>query len=107
MTPEELERAGLEKLGKRELAFKVGPATEGFYVYIEAKMPQELVKELERNYKITDSIIRYLTVEKITVKPPKLKKRKTVSAGASTAATTATTTTQTQRTDATCQHAIA
>ena len=79
----------LEKLGKRELAYKIGSAKDGYYIYIEAKMDGEIVKDLERNYRIADSVLRYLTIKKVTVKPMKKKKKKAAAAAASSAATAA------------------
>lgn len=75
----------IEKLGKRMLAYQIGSTREGYYVYIETKMPEDIVKELERNYRINDAVIRYLTVQKITVKPPKPRKKK-IAASAPSAA---------------------
>ena len=80
----------VDKLGKRELAYKLGSAKDGNYVYLETKLESGGVVELERNYKITDSIIRYLTVRKEFHKPPKVRKKKTVSGSpASSAVSTA------------------
>ena len=76
----------LDKLGKRELAYKIGSAREGYYIYIEANMDGEIVKELERNYRIADSVLRYLTIKKITLKPMKKKKKKTAAVAAPAAA---------------------
>ena len=78
----------VDKLGKRELAYKIGSAKDGYYIYIEAKMDGEIVKDLERNYRIADSILRYLTIKKVTVKPIKKKKKK-VAAASSTAPSSA------------------
>jgi len=66
----------MEKLGKRELAYRVGHSKEGFYVYMELKLDGVMVKELERNYKIADQVIRFLTVLKEDRKPSKRKIRK-------------------------------
>ncbi len=66
----------IEKLGKRELAYKVGKSRDGYYVYMELKLGTDMVKELERNYKITDNVIRFLTVAKEEHKPSKKKIRK-------------------------------
>ncbi len=76
----------LDKLGKRELAYRIGAAKEGYYIYIEAKMDGEIVKDLERNYRIADSVLRYLTIKKITLKPMKKKKKKTAAVAAPAAA---------------------
>ena len=71
-----------DKLGKRELAYQIGNSKEGYYIYIEAKMDGVIVKELERNYRNTESILRYLTIRKVTHKPIKKKKKKVVAAAA-------------------------
>jgi len=64
-----------DKLGKRTLAYQVGKSKDGFYVYMEIKLGTDMVKELERNYKNTENVIRFLTVAKVEHKPAK-KKRK-------------------------------
>jgi small subunit ribosomal protein S6 len=69
-----------EKLGKRELSYKVGNSREGCYVYIEANMDGKIVKELERNYRITDSVLRFLTIKKEFTKPIKKRKKAVVEA---------------------------
>jgi len=74
----------IEKLGKRELSYMIGNSKDGYYVYIEAKMDGEIVKEVERNYRISDAVLRYLTIKKVIHKPIKKKKKKVVAA-ASTA----------------------
>ena len=54
----------VDELGKRKLAYEVKKNEEGFYVvfYFEAK--PELITELERNYRITDEVIKFMTVKK-------------------------------------------
>ena len=72
----------IEKLGKRELAYMIGASKDGYYVYIEAKMDGSIVKEIERNYRISDLVLRYLTIKKVVHKPIKKKKKKEVAAPA-------------------------
>ena len=53
----------VDELGKRKLAYEVKKFEEAFYVvfYFEAK--PELITELERNYRITDEVIKFMTVK--------------------------------------------
>jgi small subunit ribosomal protein S6 len=55
---------GLEEWGRRKLAYKIQGTTRGYYVLADFAGSAEAVKELERNYRIDDRIIRYLTVKK-------------------------------------------
>lgn len=55
---------GLEEWGRRKLAYKIQGTTRGYYVLADFAGSSEAVKELERNYRIDDRIIRYLTVKK-------------------------------------------
>lgn len=52
----------VEELGKKKLAYKVKKNDEGIYVvfYFEAK--PTLISELERNFRITDEIIKFLVI---------------------------------------------
>jgi len=54
----------LEHWGKRKLSHSVGKQAIGYYVYIFLEMAPAGIKELERNCRLTDTIIRHLiTVE--------------------------------------------
>jgi small subunit ribosomal protein S6 len=55
---------GLEEWGRRKLAYKIQGTTRGYYVLADFAGSAEAVKELERNYRIDDRIIRYLTTKK-------------------------------------------
>jgi small subunit ribosomal protein S6 len=66
----------VEKLGKRELAYKIKGVEVGNYVCLEISSGAEGIAELERNYKITDSVLRHLTVKKVIPKQIKEKERK-------------------------------
>jgi small subunit ribosomal protein S6 len=55
---------GVDEWGRRKLAYRVQSTTRGYYVLAEFAGLPETVKELERNYRIDDRIIRYHTIKK-------------------------------------------
>ena len=52
-----------ETWGKRRLAYAIDYKTEGWYVLVTFKAPAELPREIERNLKINENVLRYLTVK--------------------------------------------
>lgn len=53
----------VEKWGTRRMAYRVAKQREGFYVYLALHSTQgSLIKELERRLKVTDAVIKYMTV---------------------------------------------
>lgn len=52
----------VEQWGKRRLAYEVQKLREGFYVLCNFAGDTELPKELERNFKISDQVIRFLVI---------------------------------------------
>ena len=52
----------IEKWGKKRLAYGVGKHREGSYVLIVTEGGTDLVKEVERRLRVTDGVIRFLTV---------------------------------------------
>ncbi len=52
----------VEPWGKRRLAYEIEKLREGYYVLLRINGAPELPKELERNFKIADEIMRYLVV---------------------------------------------
>ena len=54
----------IEDWGKRKLAYEIQDMTEGHYVLMHFEADSELPRELERNFKINEPIIRYLVVRK-------------------------------------------
>ena len=53
----------IEKWGTRKLAYRVSKHREGFYVYLMLRGNQgEMIKELERRLKVSDPVIKYMTV---------------------------------------------
>ena len=52
----------VEKWGKKRLAYDVKKHREGYYVLLVVEGTGAMVKEVERRIKVTDGIIRFLTV---------------------------------------------
>jgi small subunit ribosomal protein S6 len=65
----------IDKWGKRRLAYRVDKHREGSYVLIQFTSPPETVKELERRLRVTDAVIKFLTV-RIDETLKRLEKRK-------------------------------
>ena len=54
----------VEEMGKRKLAYEIKKNKEGYYVVINFEAQPELIKELERVYRITDEVIKFIVVRK-------------------------------------------
>lgn len=54
----------VDEWGKRRLAYPIDYKTEGYYVLMTFVSAPEFPKELERNYKNDESILRYLVTRK-------------------------------------------
>ena len=52
----------VEKMGRRRLAYRVHRQREGFYVLFKLQGNGDTVKEFERRLKVTDTVIKFLTV---------------------------------------------
>ena len=52
----------VEKIGKRKLAYRIGKFEEGYYVLFNITANGEAVKEFERRLRVTDSVLRYISV---------------------------------------------
>ena len=48
--------------GNRKLAYQIAKFSEGFYVLVNFKASAELPKELDRNLKINENVIRHMIV---------------------------------------------
>ncbi len=53
----------VEEMGKRKLAYEIQKQKEGFYIVIKFEAKPELIAELERNYRITDEVIKFMVVK--------------------------------------------
>jgi len=65
----------IDKWGKRRLAYKVDKYREGSYVLLQFTAGAETVKELERRLRVSDLVIKFLTV-RIDQTLKRLEKRK-------------------------------
>ena len=54
----------VEEMGKRKLAYEIKKNSEGIYVLINFEANPTLIKELERAYRITDEVIKFIVVRK-------------------------------------------
>lgn len=54
----------VEEMGKRKLAYEVKKNKEGYYVLFNFEAKPTLIAELERNYRITDEVIKFIVVRK-------------------------------------------
>src|ERR687885_1600927 len=68
-----------EVMGRRQLAYKVGRKTEGVYVLFEIEGTGREIAELERRMRVSDQVLRYLTVrvDEDRRRAEKLKARRT------------------------------
>lgn len=53
----------LERWGKRRLAYEIAKKQYGFYVYVRLEAPGTIVQIIEREFKLDDDILRYLTIQ--------------------------------------------
>jgi len=73
-----------EAWGRRKLAYPVGKQRKGVYVYVKYLGKGGLVQELERNLRLSDVVIKHLTVQtaddvdpaKVAVDPEEIKFRR-------------------------------
>lgn len=54
----------IDEWGKRRLAYTIADKNEGYYVMANFSSEPEFPRELERIYKITDGIIKYMVIKK-------------------------------------------
>jgi small subunit ribosomal protein S6 len=54
----------IDKWGTRKLAYEIKKQTKGTYILTDFVGKSDIVPELERNFKIDDKILKYLTVLK-------------------------------------------
>ena len=55
----------VEEIGKKKLAYEIKKKTEGYYIVFKFMTEPETIRELERYYRITDEIMKFLTIGKV------------------------------------------
>src|SRR5437660_12424151 len=59
-----------ENWGKKKLAYEVKRERKGTFVYLHFRSEGGVVSELERSYRLEDSVLKFLTVRVEQVAPP-------------------------------------
>lgn len=54
----------IEEIGKRKLAYEIRKNTEAYYFVFHFESKSEFASELERKYRITEEIIKFIVVRK-------------------------------------------
>jgi small subunit ribosomal protein S6 len=58
------EVVSVDEWGMRKLAYEIQKLKDGYYVLITFKSDSDVVDELERNYKISDDVMRFIVINK-------------------------------------------
>ena len=64
------EISGIHEWGLRELAYEIEKERRGFYVLVEYVATATAVAELERNLKLSDAVLRFVSVRQDKNTPP-------------------------------------
>ena len=54
----------VEKWGKRKMAYEIKKQIRGFYVLMDLVSVSAVITELERNFKIDEKILKFMTIKK-------------------------------------------
>ncbi len=65
----------IDKWGVRKLAYRVDKRSEGYYILVQFSSSPETVKEIERRLRVSDLVLKFLTV-RIDEKLKRIEKRK-------------------------------
>ncbi len=52
----------IDEWGKKRLAYPIQYIEDGYYVLVNFSAPADVPAELERNYKISDDVLRFIVV---------------------------------------------
>ena len=53
----------IDEIGNKKLAYEIKKNKEGYYVVIKFEANPNLISELERVYRITDEVIKFIVVK--------------------------------------------
>ena len=54
----------INEMGMRKLAYEIQKQKEGYYAVIDFEAKPSLIAELERVYRITDTVLKFIVVRK-------------------------------------------
>ena len=54
----------VNELGKKRLTYEIAKQKEGYYIVIDFEANPSLIAELERIYRITDNVMKFIVVRK-------------------------------------------
>ncbi len=54
----------VENMGKKKLAYNINKCSEGTYILFNFEAEPDSIQELERVYRITDDIMKFIVVKK-------------------------------------------
>ncbi len=81
----------VDEWGKRRLAYEINKKQYGYYVYIRFSAPGQIVRLLEREYRLMEPVLRYLTVrvDKLMLKMERLQEERAAKEAAAESAESA------------------
>ena len=53
----------IDDMGVRNLAYSIAGNKQGYYVVVEFEAKEKFIPELERNYRITNAILKFIVVK--------------------------------------------
>ena len=53
-----------DDIGARKLAYEIKKQKEGYYYLIEFEAESSIIDELQRIYRITDTVLKFITIRK-------------------------------------------
>ncbi len=65
-----------DRWGKRKLAYPIKRFSEGFYIFFQYEGKADIPLELERRFKQSDAVLRYMTLKKEAKKTTRRKKKR-------------------------------
>lgn len=54
----------VEEIGKKKLAYEIKKHKEGYYIVFNFEAKPEFIAELERIYRITDEVLKFIVIKK-------------------------------------------
>jgi len=53
----------VEEVGNKKLAYEIKKQKEGYYIIFKFEANPALISELERNYRITDAVMKHIVIK--------------------------------------------